>query len=106
MTLSSYLQNYIQEHGLQNALATYTVSVELTDRNGRHVSDTSLTVQGYAQQEDILDAMAARKVISPMSDYYFLNWPKSIKLLVCELGVPGEVIHLHLIESLMCPCPE
>jgi len=100
-----YIQKRINERCLNNAFDDYQATINLYDRNGHFTIAHEITTKGIAQQEDILNYLEKNGALSPMADYYFMNWPKSLRLLLCELSEDHNVI-LEIEEAQLCSCPE
>ena len=76
-----YIQERINERCLNNAFDDYQATINLYDRNGHFTIAHEITTKG------------------------FMNWPKSLRLLLCELSEDHNVI-LELQEAQLCSCPE
>lgn len=100
-----YIRERINDRCLNNAFDDYQVTINLYDRNGHFTTAQEITTKGLAQQEDILNYLEKKGALSPMADYCFMNWPKSLRLLLCELSEDHNV-KLELQEAQLCSCPE
>lgn len=103
--LPAFIHERIVERDLRTAPDDFHVTVELYDRNGLLLSSVEMEAKGFFQQEDILSALEKKEVLSPMAEYYWSNWPKSLRLLLCEL-TEGHQVVLKLHEAQLCCCPE